>query len=50
LGRQVTVRLGDPSKSDILRGTVRGLGSDGALEVLSLDGRIVPVYSGEIEA
>jgi BirA family transcriptional regulator, biotin operon repressor / biotin---[acetyl-CoA-carboxylase] ligase len=50
LGRELTLRLGDPSRSDMLRGILNGLQSDGALEILTADGSVVPVYSGEIDS
>ena len=50
LGRPVKVRLGDPSRSEFLKGTLLGLAPDGSLQIESEDGEIALVYSGEIES
>jgi len=45
----VTVKLGDPSRQEYLRGIITGLQPDGALLVKTETGEKRAVYSGEIE-
>jgi BirA family biotin operon repressor/biotin-[acetyl-CoA-carboxylase] ligase len=45
----VTLKLGDPSRQEYLRGSIMGLQSDGALLVKAETGENRAVYSGEIE-
>ena len=49
LREAVTVRLGDPSRGEVLNGTLSGLKDDGALLITSGDGNQQAIYSGEIE-
>lgn len=49
LGDPVTVRLGDPSRADLLTGTISGLQKDGAMLINLGGGEIRSIYSGEIE-
>ncbi len=49
LGAAVTVRLGNPSRNDLLTGTISGLQKDGALLIDLGGGEIRSIYSGEIE-
>ena len=49
LGATVTVRLGDPSRYNLLTGTISGLQNDGAMLIDLGGGEIMSIYSGEIE-
>jgi len=48
INAQVTVKLGDPSRNEILKGTLMGLQDDGSLLINPRDGDPIAVYSGEI--
>ncbi len=49
LQQQVSVKLGDPSRNNILSGTLFGLQGDGALLIDSGESELRAVYSGEID-
>ncbi len=49
LNEPVAVKLGDPSRNEVLKGILTGLNNDGALLISSPDGEQRAVYSGEIE-
>ena len=49
LGKNVKVHMGDPNGNSYLSGTAAGLAEDGALAVLTGEGEIKLVYSGELD-
>ncbi len=50
LNKPVAVKLGDPSRNEVLKGILTGLNDDGALLISLPDGAKRAVYSGEIES